>query len=77
MITGASSGIGEAIANRLAKAGYTAFGTTRRLTPSGKRLFEMLPLDVTSDADLHPQLYWMRGFEKTCSSNHKQAPPAR
>lgn len=49
IVTGASSGIGEATAVRLAKAGYKVYGTSRRSPQVDQRPFEMLTLDVTVD----------------------------
>ena len=49
LVTGASSGIGKATAERLTTAGYKVYGTSRRGAQTGQRSFEMLPLDVTSD----------------------------
>ena len=52
LVTGASSGIGQATAELLARAGYTVYGTSRRGSSAGGRSFEMLALDVTSDASV-------------------------
>jgi len=52
LVTGASSGIGAATAERLVDAGYKVYGTSRRGAETGQRAFEMLSLDVTSDASV-------------------------
>jgi len=53
LVTGASSGIGQATAELLARAGYTVYGTSRRGGSAGGKSFEMLSLDVTSDESVN------------------------
>jgi NAD(P)-dependent dehydrogenase (short-subunit alcohol dehydrogenase family) len=52
LVTGASSGIGLATAERLVRAGFTVYGTSRRGAAARKTAFEMLALDVTSEASV-------------------------
>ena len=49
LVTGASSGIGKATAERLSTAGFKVYGTSRRGAHADPQSFEMLSLDVTSD----------------------------
>lgn len=51
LVTGASSGIGEATAMQLAKAGYKVYGTSRHGAQASAK-FEVLALDVTSDSSV-------------------------
>ena len=53
LVTGASSGIGEATANKLLAAGYTVYGTSRRDSLPGTYPYPLLTLDVTDDASVN------------------------
>ncbi|MCB9163908.1 MAG: SDR family NAD(P)-dependent oxidoreductase [Flavobacteriales bacterium] len=54
LITGASSGLGKAIGLRLAKAGHTVFGTSRKpQLGEGPGPFPLLAMDVTNEASVN------------------------
>src|SRR5215831_3867774 len=48
LVTGASSGIGAAVANLLCERGFDVFGTTRSNNPVSQK-FQMISLNVDSD----------------------------
>jgi NAD(P)-dependent dehydrogenase (short-subunit alcohol dehydrogenase family) len=52
LVTGASSGIGRACGEHLARSGWRVFGAQRRVPPPGEapRGVEMVSMDVTDDA---------------------------
>ena len=53
LVTGASSGIGLLIANRLHNDGFTVFGTSRNPEKYRNKVpFRLLSLDVTSDQSI-------------------------
>lgn len=52
IVTGASSGIGEATAKLLANSGYKVYGTSRKADQVTNRPYKMIALDVTSEASV-------------------------
>lgn len=52
IVTGASGGIGRATAEGLAKAGFTVFGTSRKVVSKAPHGVAMLVADVTDDASV-------------------------
>jgi NAD(P)-dependent dehydrogenase (short-subunit alcohol dehydrogenase family) len=53
IVTGASTGIGRASAEALARAGFTVFGTSRRNMNDGPNQVSMLTCDVTDDRSVN------------------------
>lgn len=56
IVTGASSGIGEATAELLANSGYKVYGTSRKAAQLAHRSYKMIALDVTSEASIEAAL---------------------
>src|SRR6266849_8630881 len=52
LVTGASSGFGQATAALLAAQGFLVFGTSRAPTPDSAGTYDMLPLDVGSETSV-------------------------
>ena len=52
IVTGASSGIGKATAEALARAGFTVFGTSRRKLENGPKHVTLLTCDVTDEGSV-------------------------
>jgi NAD(P)-dependent dehydrogenase (short-subunit alcohol dehydrogenase family) len=63
LVTGASSGIGQATAECLAAAGFKVYGTSRRTGGASTRSFEMMQLDVTSDESVAAAVQRLIGLE--------------
>lgn len=56
IVTGASSGIGAATAELLANSGYKVYGTSRKVSQTTQRSYEMIVLDVNSEASIEANL---------------------
>lgn len=56
IVTGASSGIGEATAELLANSGYKVYGTSRKGAQAAQRSYQMIALDVNSEESIEAAL---------------------
>ncbi len=56
IVTGASSGIGEATAELLANSGYKVYGTSRKVTQATQYSYKMIALDVNSEGSIEAAL---------------------
>ena len=56
IVTGASSGIGQATAELLANSGYKVYGTSRKGAQGAQRSYKMIALDVNSEESIEAAL---------------------
>lgn len=56
IVTGASSGIGQATAELLVNAGYKVYGTSRKEAQATPHAYKMITLDVNSEASIDAAL---------------------
>src|SRR5437667_10751907 len=61
LVTGASSGFGQATAAVLTAQGFLVFGTSRAPLHNEASSFEMLPLDVTSETSVQTYVHTILG----------------
>ncbi len=52
IVTGASSGIGQATAELLANSGYKVYGTSRKVAQATQHSYKMIALDVNSEESI-------------------------
>lgn len=67
LVTGASSGIGQAIATMLAQSGYRVYGASRTKNSAWPDGVEHLPMDVTNEESVRQ---CMRIIEGECNALH-------
>jgi len=67
LVTGASSGLGNACATQLAKKGYVVYGTGRSPVAKNRRadeFFEMIRMDSTDDDSVHTAVSYVLAKEE-------------
>src|SRR5260370_42251990 len=61
LVTGATSGFGQATAARLSAQGFLVFGTSRAPLHNEASSFELLPLDVSSETSVQACVHTILG----------------
>jgi len=63
LISGASSGIGKAIALHLTEKGFTVYGTSRNPKDVSEQTYELIPLDVTNSSQIEKAVQYVIEME--------------